>query len=338
LIAALSPLFSLALRTSARVFAIEMLLINALAVCLVARLVQMRAGLGEVRDRLTWYTHFFFALSPLIVARFDLVPMALSVAAVYAWFSGRNALGGALTGIGTLVKFFPVVIAGPGLIWEASRSRLRRWWGTGTCLATIGLGVAVWFALGQAAAWNSLEYHLGRGIEVGSLYAGVLMILSKLTGAKIACLYGHGAMEVITPWAGAALPLAFPLQAAALLLALWRFYRSGMKDPIRYCGAAVLAFVIFGKVLSPQFLIWLMPFVALLEGSTGRRARPLFLICCLGTTALFPWAFLELITLAPFAIALLNLRNLLLLVLLGLLLFGPDSPVDRPAASGGPAS
>lgn len=317
------------------VFAIEMLLVNALAVFLVAHLVRMRAGLGEVRDRLTWYTHFFFALSPFIVLRYDLVPMALSLAAVYAWFSGRTALGGALTGIGALVKLFPAVIAGPGLVWEASRSKFRRWWGTGACLVTIGLGVGVWLAFGRAGVWDFAAFHLERGIEVGSLFAGVVMILGKLTGAAMRCHLHHGGLVVDTPWSGAVAALSLPLQAAALLLVLWRFYRSGMRDPIRYCGAAVLAFVVFGSSLSPQYLIWLMPFVALLEGSTGRRARPLFLLCCLGTTALFPWAFLELISLTPFAIALLNLRNLLLLGLLGLLLFGPDYAKDRPAAACG---
>ena len=129
--------------------------------------------------------------------------------------------------------------------------------------------------------------------------------------------------------------LAFPLQAAALLLVLWRFNRSGMRDPIRYCGAAVLAFIIFGKAFSSHFMIWLIPFVVLLEGSTGRRARPLFLVCCLGTTAIFPWAAARLYMFAPFAIALLNARNLLLLVLLGVLLFGSDSSVDCPKAAVG---
>jgi len=316
-------------------FVVEMLLINALAVYLVARLVEMRAGLEQVPSRLTWYTHFFFALSPFIVARFDLVPMALSVAAVYAWFSGRNVSGGILTGAGALVKFFPAVLAGPGLVWEASRSRLLRWRGTWAFLLTVGLGMAVWFAFGRAGAWDSLEYHLGRGLELKSLYAGVLMSLAKLTGAQIRGQLAHGSLEIITPGSGAALALAFPLQAAALLLVLWRFYRSGMRDPIRYCGAAVLAFIIFGKAFSSHFMIWLIPFVVLLEGSTGRRARPLFLACCLGTTAIFPWAAARLYMFAPFAIALLNARNLLLLVLLGVLLFGSDSSVDCPKAAVG---
>ena len=41
------------------------------------------------------------------------------------------------------------------------------------------------------------------------------------------------------------------------------FYRRGMKDGVRYSGAAILAFIITGKVFSPQYLIWLVPLVAL---------------------------------------------------------------------------
>ncbi len=66
---------------------------------------------------------------------------------------------------------------------------------------------------------------------------------------------------------------------------------------MRESAAAILAFILFSKVLSPQFLIWLVPFVSVLEGLTGKLARWLFLLCCLLTTLIFPWNFLGLLQL-----------------------------------------
>jgi hypothetical protein len=100
---------------------------------------------------------------------------------------------------------------------------------------------------------------------------------------------------------------------------------------MRYAGAAVLAFILTGKVFTSQYMIWLFPFMAVVGGWTGRRVRWLFSLCCLLTIALFPWSLGSLMRAEIWAVGLLNLRNFLLLGLLILLLFGPESP---PAVTG----
>jgi hypothetical protein len=331
----LPRLFARSLLNYAIAFIVEMVLINAVAVYLIARTVESREGIERVPERLVWYTLFVFALGPIVFAKFDLAPMVLALAAVLAWFSGRSCTGGILAGLGTLVKVFPAVIVGPALVFEAARSRVWRWRGALAFVVTVGTGVALWLGLGVAGVRTSLGYHLERGLEVESLYSGLLMIVAKVAGAPMSWVFDHGSFQLLTSWSAAVATLALPLQAATLLLVIWRFYRSGMRDGIRFCGAAVVAFVITGKVLSPQYLIWLFPFMTLLEGSIWRRARLVFLVCCLASTAIYPWAFGELLSFTPLTIGILNLRNLLLVFLLILLLFstGRSRAVDPSTAA-----
>src|SRR5262249_5984028 len=151
--------------------------------------------------------------------------------------------------------------------------------------ATLAIGLATWLALGGGRAIESLGYHAERGLEVGSLFGGLLFLAGAITGSGAPWVFDHNSYHV-APAEGALLAsLTFPRQAAALLVVAWRFRRTGMADGLRFSATAILAFITFGKVLSPQHLIWLFPFIAALGGRTGRLARRIFLLACL-TTAL----------------------------------------------------
>ena len=57
---------------------------------------------------------------------------------------------------------------------------------------------------------------------------------------------------------------------------------------VRYAVAAVCAFVAFDKVLSPQYLLWLIPLVPLVLGRRGLAATVLLTIACVLTQVWFP--------------------------------------------------
>lgn len=317
-------------------FAAEMLLFDAAALFLVARRVARTEGIARVPGRLAWYTAVFAGLCPIAINRFDLAPMALTFAAALAWFGGRPAAGGALTAGATLMKVYPGVLIVPALVWETARGRVGRGRGPVAFAAAMALGVAAWLAIGGDQAWRSLGYHAERGLELGSIYAGASIAAGKALDVAVTTDYNHASTELIAPWAPILARLALPIQAAALLAVGWQFRRSGTADPMRFAAAALLAFITFGKVLSPQYLIWAIPFVAILPGRDGNRVRGLYLLCCVTTTLVYPWSFDHITRLADWAVNLLNYRNVLLLGLWGLLTFGPVArpevePADRPS-------
>jgi hypothetical protein len=301
-------------------FGIQLLLFNSVAVALVAKYVEAVEGPQAVLKRLIWYTAFFVALCPLAMGPFDLAPMALAFSAAYWLASGREGLGGAVAGLGVVMKIFPGVVALPSVVKFVTKPDRATFRGLLIFGITTLIGVGCWFALGGRGVLNSIRYHAERGLEVESLYAGLVYLYGDLTGRKVTSGFDHGASHVDAAWGSRVVPFVFPIQALSLLYVAWRFWKSGMRDSLRYSGAAVLAFIATGKVLSPQFMIWMIPFIACFAGKRELRARLVFLACAAMSSMSFPGGVFLFVTNGYlWAELFMNARNGLLLYLLYLL-------------------
>jgi hypothetical protein len=281
-------------------FALEMLVANAIAVTLL--LYRLPSA-----SRLLWYTGAFAAFCPLLLTRFDLLVMAWAFAALVAWQSGRPFLGGFLAGSGAMLKIVPGLAA----LGMGDREKLRPTL-AGLSLALVS-GLALWLGLGGEGVLRSFLYHAERGLEVESTYGGLAGLAALHWDLPHSWAYLHKSVEIQTPWSAGMSRLATLLQPLALCMVAWRAYRGGPDDSLRFVAAGILGFVIFGKVLSPQYLIWLLPFVAALSGRRGAVSRGLFLAASLMTSFLYPHHFSWFAEFRPEAFVILNLRNLLLL-------------------------
>jgi hypothetical protein len=187
---------------------------------------------------------------------------------------------------------------------------------------TLAIGLAVWFCLAGGHFLESLGYHAGRGLEIESLYGAAVFLAGSVVGKQTPWAFDHNSYHVSPEWGAKLALLALPIQVVAVLVVMIRFRRSGMIDGLRFSAAAVLGFVVFGKVLSPQYMIWLFPFIAVLEGETGSLVRKIFLLACVTTAMIYPGpGFLMVLDHQAWAILLLNLRNALLVWMLMVLLF-----------------
>ena len=113
-------------------------------------------------------------------------------------------------------------------------------------------------------------------------------------------------------------------QVAAVAL-VWVVHARGPvggERLVRHAAAAVVAFVAFSKVLSPQFLVWLLLLVPLVGGASGRMALWLLAAACALTALWFPALYWELVReFDPFASFLVLARGATLVALYAALMW-----------------
>jgi hypothetical protein len=196
------------------------------------------------------------------------------------------------------------------------------------------VGVAGWWAIGGKGAVESLTYHSERGLEIESLYAGLLAAVGRLAGGHYSVPFDHGSFNLVGPGADTLSKLSGLLQIALVGVTLLQFVRTGFRSGPRFTLAVLLATISTAKVLSPQYYIWLLPFVVVLDDPVGRRARPLYALICFLTLVIYPTMFDPILELHTGGILLLNLRNVLGLGLWWLVTFGRErEPIASQAAS-----
>jgi hypothetical protein len=304
-------------------FAVEMGLCALAINALVAYFLALTEQQGDIIRRAAWLALALAALGPLLIARFDLAPTALAVAVLVAWQGGHLILAGVLAGIGTLVKLFPAVVLVPCLAganplgWRGRQGALVGF------VVTIFAGLLVWFAIGGSGVGGSIAYHAERGVEITSVWSTLLMAGAWCTGARLAYTVDHHSVQLVAAGAAEAARLAPVAQLLALGWVAWCARRSKSRELARLASAAVVSYVALGKVFSPQYLVWFLPFLALIPGSAGRRARLLGLACAVLTGIVYPFAAVAILQFQPLALVILGARNLLLVILLIVLFVVP---------------
>jgi len=142
----------------------------------------------------------------------------------------------------------------------------------------------------------------------------------------------HGSNGLVDGYAPTVEAAFAVLLAAALLTAcgLVRHAPAGERSLVLGSLAALLAFLSLGKVLSPQFTIWVVPFAAL-AWAMGERALAVLLLGAVALTQLeFPARYMDLVREDTGVIALVALRNAALLGALGLTLARLAAPARCP--------
>ncbi|MEN3341650.1 MAG: hypothetical protein V7644_1054 [Actinomycetota bacterium] len=264
------------------------------------------------------------ALGPITLNSFDLWPAALAAWAVALVVRGRPRWGLALLGAATAAKLYPVLLA-PALAVLVAREHGRRE-AQRALLAGAAVVVAVFApfaALAPGGVRASLQEQATRGLQVESLGGSVLGAAHR-AGAGFHVVVSHAPFSFDVGGTTAdALAGALSLLALGAAAAAWWLLRGGRADrerTLRAVAATALAFVAFAKVLSPQYLLFLVPLVPLVD-SLAAWAGFLLALGLTQVWARFPEPFLRTVHLGPLIWVVL-VRNLALVGLYVLLLLG----------------
>jgi glycosyl transferase family 87 len=280
----------------------------------------------------------FAAVAPLLLgsvvrSRFDYLPAAIVTAAIAALLTRRERVGCAALAIGAAVKVYPALLMPLALayVWRRlgrREAQLCALVSAGT-LAAVVLPFAV---LSPGGLWDTVSVHATRGLQIESLGAGLLLAAHHLTGVGLEVGSSAGSQN-LTGTGADVLAVIHSLAQLAVVAALWIRFARGRADPerfVRYSAAAICAFVAFGKVLSPQFLIWLLPLVPLVGGRRGAVATGLLGLAAVLTQLWFPTRYWDLVNDFDAAASWLVLgRDLLLLAIVAVLVVPVRALVAR---------
>ncbi|QOV38888.1 DUF2029 domain-containing protein [Streptomyces ferrugineus] len=270
-------------------------------------------------------------LGPTVYARYDVMVTAVAVAALLAGTRHPRVLG-ALAAFGAMLKVWPA------LLLLAARGRAAWGWAA----LTAGVLSAV-FALAMPGAFAFLTFQRERGTEVESLGALVFHV-ARQYGWDGEVLLNYGSVEFLGPYVDVVSTAALVLTGLSFgWLLLWRL-RARRLHPHTLADAAFVAALMFtttSRVISPQYLVWLVGLAAVcLCFRDSRMKLPVALVLAASfvTVLEFPLWFSHVVASDALGVTLLFLRNGLLVlatVLAARALW--SSTIPRPAPAPVPA-
>jgi uncharacterized membrane protein len=231
------------------------------------------------------------ALGSVVISRYDLWPTALVAVGVATLLRGRSTASALLLGTAFAAKLWPAVIAPLVVVWLA-RTRGPR--AAAQWAAAAVATAAAWFlpfvALSPGGVGHTFHSQLARPLQLESLGGAVLIAAHKIAGTTLHVASSFGSQNLTGPGAHAA-AVATTVAGALALLAVWVLFARGAATEERFVthiAGAVAALIAFGKVFSPQFLIWLIPLIPLVRSRRVLVAEPLFATALVLTQLWFP--------------------------------------------------
>jgi hypothetical protein len=228
----------------------------------------------------------------LPLARYDVQVTALAALSLLALGRSPRA-GGVFGALGALVKVWPVLV----LLGTPRGRPTREAWGWAAVTGAASLAaLAVLFA----HPLSFVREQGGRGVQIESL-GGTALNLARKAGWPGRTQYQYGAAELVGPHVHAVATTSLGLTALAfVLLVVWRVRARRWTEATPFDAAlcAVLLFTVTSRVISPQYMIWLVGLAAVCLTSRHTGQRPVAALVLAATavsTVVFPMYYQEVV-------------------------------------------
>jgi hypothetical protein len=229
-----------------------------------------------------------------VLGRFDLLPAAATVLAYWAARERRFTLAYGMLAIGAALKLYPLLLV-PIVVLEQYRTlgldplrtgpprQVVR--GVALVVGALVAAFAIAAALEPSAWLGPFVYNAGRPLQVESAAASLLW-LSGLLGMHVAPDHSFHSYNLI---GSASAELSLLADIGLVGGGLWVYWQQvqGRLQLGRALTLCLLVIVCTDRVFSPQYLMWVVPMVAITE----RDYDGVWLAICALTTAIFPYAY-----------------------------------------------
>ena len=201
--------------------------------------------------RLTGWRALMWAAAPALVLyafhNWDLLAVAACVVGIWFWSRQRDMASAVAFGVGGATKLYPAFLLAPLALYVARKRGWSRAATVGASGAAVLVAINLPFALVNFDGWfATYEFHSLRSGNFDSIWNLGFASLDPAT------------LNVVT---GGLTALAF---VAALAVGWVRSARDAAYPFVAVSAAMVAAFLLFSKVHSPQYTLWLLPFFVLL--------------------------------------------------------------------------
>jgi len=245
------------------------------------------------RKMMLIYTILMMLMFEFVVDRYDIFPAVLTLTSLYLFVTKKYMWAFVLLSVAMMTKLYPAVLLPiylfPFIINRDWSNALK---GGGVFVAVAALIILPFLILDHGSALHFLSYNMDRPLQIESTPASFIAVGSilGLTGTSIG--FSFGSDNMMGSWPDAVAPYMMPLMLLAviavyfihvyILLRLRKEGQDNENNRMVFLGGAVLlsilVFIIFGKVFSSQYLIWIIPFVVFMMMTSIDHTSKLYIL------------------------------------------------------------
>ena len=227
-----------------------------------------------------YFLVFTLVLLDFVLDRYDVFPMIMLVGSLYFFSREKYAASWIMLALGTVTKLYPALAAPIYLIYFIKKKEYgQAFKGVGICLVIGIASMLPFFIADPESSLMFLTYHMDRGLQTEAPVSCILMLLGNLGVIDVSYIFSYGSDNIYGSVPDAIAKVMMPLMVVCVL-AVYVVYAIRSKEDrepfadIHYAAfAAVMAFMLANKVLSSQYLIWMIGFMAVTMFLIPRKKR-----------------------------------------------------------------